>query len=77
MESIKQKRAERKQWVTGRLKTAGHSALDAAAFVGINPRTWREWVALGIIPKQKKPLVLEVLDTDEQKLGRHFACRGA
>ncbi len=77
MERIKQKRIERKQWVAGRLKVAGNSALDAAAFVGINPRTWREWVALGTLPREKKQLILEALSVGEQEITKHFAWRPA
>lgn len=77
LESIKQKRAERKQWVTDRLKAAGNTALDAAAYVGINPRTWREWVALGTLPREKEPLILEVLGNPETELTRHFHWRSA
>jgi hypothetical protein len=75
METIKQKRAERQQWVTQKLKEAGHTALDAAAYVGINPRTWRDWVALGTLPEQKKALILEVLGSTLQEISRHFSWR--
>lgn len=77
METIKQKRTERKQWVASRLKTAGNTALDAATYVGIHPRTWREWVALGTFPREKEPLILEVLGNPDAELGRHFNWRGA
>ena len=77
MESIKQRRAARQQWVRDKLRTAGNTVLDAAAFIDINPRTWREWVAAGIFPLLKKELILEALDSNEDEVRRHFTWRPA
>lgn len=75
METIKQKRAERQKWVMDKLKVAGHTALDAAAYVGVNPRTWRDWVAIGSLPRAKESLILEVLGVEEREVSQHFAWR--
>jgi hypothetical protein len=75
METIKQKRVERQRWIADKLKAAGHTALDAAAYTGVNPRTWRDWVAIGTLPKPKKALILEVLGSTEQEIGHHFTWR--
>lgn len=77
MESIKQKRAVRQEWVKNKLKTAENKVLDVAEFVGINPRTWREWVAAGSFPNHKKVLILEVLGSTEEEIRPYFQWRPA
>lgn len=58
---MKQKRLRRTAWAASRLSEQEITQVDAAEHIGINARTWRDWVSRGIFPLAHKDSILEVL----------------
>ena len=75
LEANKIRRSKRQQWVAECLKQAQRDTYDLAEHIGINPRTWREWVARGEFPTDKEELILEALATTKQSMNGLFFWR--
>ena len=56
-----QQRIKRQEWVRELLDEAKHQLADVAKTCGIATRTWRDWIADGVLPEKHKEAIVYVL----------------